>query len=40
MPILPQEPDVFPATLFERDFAAGAGALWWAGYTLPRRKKS
>ncbi|MBX7167454.1 MAG: antitermination protein NusG [Pirellulales bacterium] len=44
MPILPAEPDVYPADLFEACASDPAGhanqsAQWWALYTLPRREK-
>ena len=36
MPILPREPDIYPADLL----SAGAdGRAWWAMYTLARREK-
>jgi transcriptional antiterminator RfaH len=38
MPILPSEPDLFPAELFDQLEAAAAGP-WWAMYTLSRREK-
>jgi transcriptional antiterminator RfaH len=36
MPILPAEPDIYPATLLDLDEAASP---WWAMYTLARREK-
>jgi transcription antitermination factor NusG len=39
MPILPQEPDVFPESLFGEEFVLDPAAKWWAIYTLPRREK-
>ena len=40
MPILPREPDLFPAELFDRLEGADAPAgQWWAMYTLARREK-
>lgn len=40
MPILPQEPDIYPESLFAPEsLAATAAAPWWAVYTLPRREK-
>ena len=40
MPILPQQPDLFPADLFDADPPAGDGtARWVAFYTLARREK-
>ena len=40
MPILPQEPDIYPDALLEADTLDAAVAYpWWAAYTLPRREK-
>jgi transcriptional antiterminator RfaH len=39
MPILPLEPDLFPADLLDRADSDWAIAQWWALYTLPRREK-
>ncbi len=40
MPILPREPDIYPAELFEQPDAQDAGSEpWWAMYTLARREK-
>jgi transcription antitermination factor NusG len=40
MPILPREPDIYPAELFEHLEQADAPAgQWWAMYTLARREK-
>ena len=40
MPILPQEPDLWPENLFEEGMAGAEDAgMWWALYTLPRREK-
>ena len=36
MPILPQEPDIWPENLFDQ---ASPEGTWWALYTLPRREK-
>lgn len=36
MPILPQEPDIWPEDLFDQ---ASPEETWWALYTLPRREK-
>jgi transcriptional antiterminator RfaH len=40
MPILPSEPDIFPAELLDESLghAATAGS-WWAMYTMARREK-
>jgi hypothetical protein len=40
MPILPQEPNIFPDALLEAE-TLDAAVLhpWWAVYTLPRREK-
>ncbi len=39
MPILPKEPDTFPAELFTSPAIQAAGTDWWAAYTLSRREK-
>jgi transcriptional antiterminator RfaH len=40
MPILPSEPDVFPAELLDGSGDADpAAGLWWAMYTMARREK-
>lgn len=40
MPILPSEPDIFPADLLQQPIAAeDSGAQWWVLYTLARREK-
>lgn len=40
MPILPQEPDVYPDDLLEEDSTVElAGGQWWAVYTMARREK-
>ena len=40
MPILPGEPDIYPAQLLEHVLdASGSDAQWWAMYTLARREK-
>lgn len=39
MPILPQEPDIYPESLFSIDARADDLHKWWALYTLPRREK-
>jgi transcription antitermination factor NusG len=39
MPILPQEPDLWPENLFTEEAVAAGGGKWWALYTLPRREK-
>jgi transcriptional antiterminator RfaH len=40
MPILPGEPDLFPAELFNRlDDEGLATGQWWAMYTMARREK-
>lgn len=40
MPILPREPDCFPADLFERlTGPEPPEGVWWAAYTLARREK-
>jgi transcriptional antiterminator RfaH len=40
MPILPREPDIFPAELFDGlDEASAATGQWWVMYTLARREK-
>jgi transcription antitermination factor NusG len=40
MPILPQEPDIFPDDLLEAGPAVQVpGTKWWALYTLARREK-
>lgn len=38
MPILPAEPDLFPADLLDAE-SGGSPGRWWALYTLPRREK-
>lgn len=41
MPILGQEPDVFPEDLLEQPgVGEGADTLWWAVHTLPRQEKT
>ncbi|MBI3837560.1 MAG: UpxY family transcription antiterminator [Planctomycetia bacterium] len=40
MPILPSEPDIFPAELLDcLDAVEAPGGQWWAMYTLARREK-
>jgi transcription antitermination factor NusG len=40
MPILAQEPDIYPADLFEwEELGAESDRRWWALYTLARREK-
>jgi transcriptional antiterminator RfaH len=40
MPILPGEPDIFPAELFDHQGdALGGSEPWWAMYTMARREK-
>lgn len=40
MPILPQEPDVYPEDLFDQNGAVESSDVqWWALYTLARREK-
>ena len=40
MPILPSEPDIYPADLLDESAAFEAGSVpWWAVYTLARREK-
>ncbi len=39
MPILPEEPDIFPEDLLEADGHEDSAVRWWALYTLPRREK-
>jgi transcriptional antiterminator RfaH len=40
MPILPSEPDIFPAELFDRlGDAPLVPGQWWAMYTMARREK-
>jgi transcriptional antiterminator RfaH len=40
MPILPSEPDIFPAELLDGSNAAEASDVqWWAMYTMARREK-
>jgi len=43
MPILPKQPDLFPADLFERfagaELEAAAGRRWLVYYTIARREK-
>jgi transcriptional antiterminator RfaH len=40
MPILPSEPDVYPAELFDRfDPNEAQPGQWWAMYTMARREK-
>jgi transcriptional antiterminator RfaH len=40
VPILPSEPDIYPAELLaERADGAAGDARWWAVYTLARREK-
>lgn len=40
MPILPQEPDVYPDDLLDEDRTIPEGAdAWWAVYTMARREK-
>jgi len=38
MPFLPDEPDVFPETLF--DDRPDAGPPWWVAHTRPRQEKA
>src|SRR5438132_550709 len=39
-PILPSEPDLYPAELLDRELAETAGlGQWWAMYTMARREK-
>jgi transcription antitermination factor NusG len=42
MPILPPEPDCFPADLWEnpRTSASTAGTSWWCLHTKPRQEKA
>ena len=39
MPILEQEPDVFPDDLFDGARCSGESEPWWALYTRPRCEK-
>ena len=40
MPILPSEPDIFPAELLDESLGRVArGCQWWAMYTMARREK-
>ena len=39
MPILPAEPDRYPADLFSGD-PAGGECAWWVLHTKPRQEKS
>jgi transcriptional antiterminator RfaH len=39
VPILPSEPDIFPAELLEQPVQAADAPKWWAMYTLARREK-
>jgi len=39
MPILPQEPDIYPEDLLSAALPEGESPRWWALYTLPRREK-
>ncbi len=40
MPILPSEPDMFPADLWETDQRASGEARWWCLHTKPRQEKA
>jgi transcription antitermination factor NusG len=40
MPILAQEPSVFPNNLFSGSVTADSNRCWWAVYTKPRQEKS
>src|SRR5262245_21946505 len=41
MPVLPSEPELFPADLFTDPARAGAGErVWWVLHTKPRQEKS
>jgi transcriptional antiterminator RfaH len=42
MPLLPPEPNLYPADLFTGDRAetAGASRVWWVLHTKPRQEKS
>jgi transcription antitermination factor NusG len=40
MPILPAEPDRFPATLFDEPPAAAQPRCWWVMHTKPRQEKA
>ena len=39
MPILPREPELYPADLFTAQADLPPGSEWWAIYTLSRREK-
>ncbi len=39
MPILPQEPDIWPENLFAEEAVNTDAGTWWALHTLPRREK-
>ncbi len=39
MPILPREPDIYPAELLDDAPDGTADGAWWAMYTLARREK-
>ena len=41
MPILPQQPDIYPSDLLDQPVdLAGSDQAWWAIYTLARREKA
>jgi transcriptional antiterminator RfaH len=40
MPILPPEPDVFPAGLLEADASFDGPSEWWVAHTRPRQEKA
>lgn len=39
MPILPREPDIYPAELLDADPSETGDGAWWAMYTMARREK-
>ena len=39
MPILPREPDIYPAELLDDALGATTDSSWWAMYTMARREK-
>jgi transcriptional antiterminator RfaH len=39
MPILPREPDIYPAELLDANLPEIEGGVWWAMYTMARREK-
>ena len=39
MPLLKQEPDIYPDDLLDRGMAGELDSSWWAMYTLSRREK-